>query len=100
MSLPTYVSAGFKRDLQREFPHLKMEWDYDRDRWALWEVDSRGWRWLDRYIETPEGNPREPGDWLLASLRASKLENQGVERGNVADRHAWIKKLYPDIAPW
>ncbi len=98
MSLPTYVSAGFKRNLKSEFPHLKLEWDEERERWALWEIDRRGWRWFDRHIQTPEGEPREPGDWLLALLRAAKIENQGVY--NVADRKAWIKKLYPDIQPW
>lgn len=98
MSNPTYVSAGFRRDLKNEFPYMELKWDEHRERWALWEIDSRGFRWLDQWIEGPAGEMMEPGDWLITRLRAAKKENQGIL--SVADRKTWIKALAKDADPW
>lgn len=98
MSQPTYISAGFRRDLKREFPYMELKWDEHRERWGLWEVDSRGFRWLDQWIEGPAGEMKEPGDWLITRLRAAKKENQGILSN--ADKKEWIKKLGEDADPW
>ena len=98
MREPSYVSAGFKRDLAREFPYLSLQWSHERGRWATWETDQRGYRWFDKWIESPDGQEREPGEWFITLLRAAKKENQGIL--SAADRKAWIRDLRPEDDPW
>lgn len=75
---------GFERDLKRYDPLLFLQWDYFRGRWVVMR-DYRKWFhgningdfWLSWYrhepveimtLRGPDGQYRDPGNWVLARL--------------------------------
>lgn len=95
MPIATSIPDSFARALKAEFPYLFLRWSHERCRWGLWELDELGSEWFDCWIEGPNGEPRDPGDWLLTRLRAATREAQGTT--TKGGRLRWIRGLYNDV---
>lgn len=71
----------FEKELKERFPHLRVRWTsgelylnrWVSNRFVIDEVDRRGMVWDYLICESPQGEYREPGSWIIRQIQRDDM---------------------------
>jgi len=93
MDAPSIPDSHLK-ELESRYPYAFYTWNRISLRFELWCDENRGgppYKFMT--LESPEGEFRHPGSWVIDALRKSDSETGEWKLATKADRKAWIQSL-------
>lgn len=88
------ISSVHLKELEQKFPYVFYVWNRNRCCYEVWCDERRGippYKFMD--CVGPNGEYREPGEWVLNRLRETDPDTGEYQVGTKAGRKAWIQSL-------
>lgn len=88
------ISSDHLARLKSRFPYAFYVWNRGKGCYQLWCDERRGiepYKFMD--LLGPEGQYREPGEWVIDALRRTDPDTGEYQVGTKAGRQTWVQSL-------
>lgn len=88
------ISSGHLAELGRRFPYAFYVWHPLKGCYQLWCDEREGVEpYMFMSVVGPDGEYRDPGEWVIQALRRTDPETGEYQVGTKAGRKKWVQSL-------